>query len=54
MTFFPEVQKIKYEGPESKNPLSFRHYNENELVDGKIQKFPSESRTTHCRLDRST
>jgi xylose isomerase len=38
MAFFPEVPKIRYEGPESKNPLSFRHYNEGELVDGKSMK----------------
>src|SRR6266513_5487238 len=38
MPFFPEVPKIKFEGPDSKNPLSFRHYNEAELVDGKSMK----------------
>ena len=34
MAAFPDVQKIKFEGPESKNPLAFRHYDENELVEG--------------------
>jgi xylose isomerase len=24
---FPGVAKIAYEGPKSKNPLSFKHYN---------------------------
>lgn len=38
MSFFPDVDKIRYEGPDSKNPLSFRHYNENEIVDGKSMK----------------
>jgi xylose isomerase len=38
MPAFPEVQKIKYEGPNSKNPLAFRHYNENEVVEGKSMK----------------
>src|SRR5438874_7022297 len=38
MSFFPEISKIKFEGPESKNPLSFRHYNETEVVDGKSMK----------------
>ena len=38
MAFFPEVQKITYEGPESKNPLAFRHYNPAELVEGKSMK----------------
>jgi xylose isomerase len=38
MAYFPEVQKIKYEGPESKNPLAFRHYNPSEVVEGKTMK----------------
>lgn len=38
MAFFPEVSKIKYEGPDSKNPLAFRHYNPDELVAGKSMK----------------
>ena len=32
---FPEVKKINYEGPQSKNPLSFKHYNASEIVEGK-------------------
>ena len=32
---FSEVTKIAYEGPKSKNPLSFKHYNATEVVDGK-------------------
>jgi xylose isomerase len=35
MAYFPEVEKIRYEGPKSKNPLSFRHYNPDEVVEGK-------------------
>src|ERR1044071_672038 len=35
MSFFPEVPRIKYEGPTSTNPLSFRHYNPDEVVEGK-------------------
>jgi xylose isomerase len=35
MAFFPDVPKIKYEGPTSTNPLSFRHYNPDEVVEGK-------------------
>jgi xylose isomerase len=38
MAAFPDVQKIKYEGPTSKNPLAFRHYNETELIEGKSMK----------------
>ena len=35
MTYIPEVDKIKYEGPDSTNPLSFRHYKADEVVAGK-------------------
>jgi xylose isomerase len=38
MTAFPNVSKIQYEGPESKNPLAFRWYNEDEIVEGKTMK----------------
>jgi xylose isomerase len=38
MSAFPDVQKIKFEGPASKNPLAFRHYNESEPVEGKPMK----------------
>jgi xylose isomerase len=36
--FFPEVSKIRFEGPDSKNPLAFRHYNADEVVAGKPMK----------------
>ncbi|WP_254510079.1 xylose isomerase [Anatilimnocola floriformis] len=35
---FPEVSKIKYEGPSSRNPLAFRWYNESEMIEGKSMK----------------
>src|SRR5262245_57388533 len=35
MSAFPDVPKIKFEGPESKNPLAFRHYDPAEVVEGK-------------------
>jgi xylose isomerase len=38
MSFFPDVAKIKFEGPDSRNPLAFRHYNADEVVDGKTMK----------------
>ena len=38
MAAFPEISKIAYEGPKSKNPLAFRWYNENEVVEGKTMK----------------
>ena len=38
MAFFPKIKKIKYEGPDSKNPLAFKWYDENEIVAGKTMK----------------
>ncbi|MFZ9964860.1 MAG: xylose isomerase, partial [Terrimicrobiaceae bacterium] len=36
--YFPGVPKIKFEGPKSKNPLAFKHYNPEELVEGKSMR----------------
>lgn len=33
--FFGDLQPVRYEGPESTNPLAFRHYNPDEIVLGK-------------------
>ena len=38
MAAFPEIGKIQYEGPTSKNPLAFRHYNAEEVVAGCAMK----------------
>jgi xylose isomerase len=38
MPAFPDIHKIKYEGPQSKNALSFKHYNEGETVEGKSMR----------------
>ena len=35
MSAFPDVKKIQYEGPDSKNPLAFRYYNPDEIVEGR-------------------
>ncbi len=35
MSAFPEINKIEFEGPESKNLLAFHHYDPEELVEGK-------------------
>lgn len=32
---FPDIPKIKYEGPKSKNALAFKHYNADEVIGGK-------------------
>ena len=36
--YFPGIGKIKFEGKESKNPLAFRFYDENQVVNGKTMK----------------
>ena len=38
MSFFPDVPKIKYDGPDSTNPLAYRHYNPDEVVEGKSMR----------------
>ena len=38
MPAFPEIQKIPFEGPKSKNLLAFHHYNPDEAVEGKPMK----------------
>ena len=38
MAFFSDVPKIKYDGPDSTNPLAYRHYNPDELVEGKSMR----------------
>ncbi len=35
---FPKIKKIEFEGPETDNPLAFRHYNPDEIIDGKSMK----------------
>ena len=36
--YFPGIQKIQYEGPESDNPLAFKHYDENRVIGNKTMK----------------
>jgi xylose isomerase len=33
--YFPNINKIEYEGPRSSNPLAFKFYNEDQIVSGK-------------------
>jgi xylose isomerase len=35
---FAKIKRIKFEGADSKNPLAFKHYDANELVEGKPMK----------------
>lgn len=37
-TFFENVDKVMFEGPDSTNPLAFKYYNPDELVGGKTMK----------------
>ena len=37
-THFPGIKPVTYEGPRSKNPLAFKHYNPDERVEGKTLK----------------
>lgn len=36
--YFPGISKIKFEGPQSDNPLSYKWYDENRVVAGKTMK----------------
>ena len=36
--YFQGINKIPFEGPESRNPLSFKYYDENRIVAGKTMK----------------
>ncbi|TWU37583.1 Xylose isomerase [Novipirellula aureliae] len=38
MAGFPDIPQIAYEGPQSDNPLAFRWYNAEEVVEGKSMK----------------
>ncbi|MCF5226227.1 xylose isomerase, partial [Pseudomonas syringae] len=35
MSYFPTVDKVIYEGPDSDSPLAFRHYDADKRVLGK-------------------
>ena len=38
MTYFPQIEKIQYEGPTTENMFAFRHYDAEEVVLGKKMK----------------
>jgi xylose isomerase len=38
MSYFPDVPKIAYEGPDSTNPFAFKHYDPDEQVEGKTMR----------------
>jgi xylose isomerase len=37
-TAFKDTPKIKFEGPKSKSPLAFKHYNADEIVASKTMR----------------
>ncbi|WP_114749523.1 xylose isomerase [Pleomorphovibrio marinus] len=37
-TYFPNIEKIPFEGKESDNPLAFKYYDENRVIRGKSMK----------------
>lgn len=43
MSYFPDVPKIQFEGPKSKNPFAFKQYDPEQVVAGKTMK-------EHCRF----
>jgi len=38
MEYFTGIYKIEYEGPQSRNPLAFKQYNQNEVIAGKTME----------------
>lgn len=38
MSYFPDVPTIPFEGPESRNPLAFRYYNPDEMIEGQSMR----------------
>ena len=38
MAAFPEIEAIRFEGPDSNNPLAFHHYNADEVVEGQTMR----------------
>ena len=38
MAAFPEIEKIRFEGPDSTNPLAFRHYDADAVIEGRTMK----------------
>ena len=35
---FPKIKTIQFEGPKSKNPFAFKHYNPDEKVEGRTMR----------------
>ena len=53
-TAFPNIQNIAYEGATSKNPLAFKHYNAEEIVEGKTMRDPLRFAVVYWHTFRGT
>jgi xylose isomerase len=51
---FPKIPKIQYEGPNSKHPLAFKHYNPGELIEGKPMRDHLRFSVTYWHTFRGT
>lgn len=51
---FAKIPDIKYEGPKSKNPLAFKHYNPKEKVEGKTMEDHLRFSVTYWHTFRGT
>jgi xylose isomerase len=51
---FPTVGKIQYEGPKSKNPLAFKDYNPDAVIDGKTMRDHLRFSTVYWHTFRGT
>lgn len=40
-TYFDQVDRVRFAGPKTDNPLAFRHYNPDEIVLGKRVMLPT-------------
>ena len=47
--WFPSVHPIKFAGPDSKDPLSFKHYNSSQVVMGKVSTVGGQGTLTAAR-----
>lgn len=53
-TAFANIPQIQYEGPKSKNPLAFKHYNPDEIIEGKSMKDHLRFSVTYWHTFRGT
>jgi len=51
---FPQIPKIQYEGPKSKHALAFKHYNPEELIEGKPMRDHLRFSVTYWHTFRGT